>query len=151
MKKNVWMITLLFIVSSFSMKLVAEESLDALIKKCETMESVDMNVARTRNPETKEIIRETINIKFCKNPALLDEFVAVFKKNMDKAITANENRKGGQTFSMYFRFEEGKTYSLTLEEEGCVSISVITGHNSLSNSPSNIKTYTFPRQQNNSK
>ena len=127
MKKNVWMITLLFIVGGFSMNLVAQESLDALVKKCETMESVDMNIARTRDPKTKKIIRETIRIKFCKNPALENEFVAALKMDEVEATLANVNKKEGKTFSMLFRFENGRTYSLTREGEDCVSISIING------------------------
>ena len=139
MKKNVWIMTLLLIVSSFSMKLAAQENLDALVKKCETMESVDTNIMRTRNSETKKIERETINIKFCKNPALLNEFVTAFKKDAEKAVRANENRKGGRVISLYYQFENVR-YTLSQKDEECISISVITGQNV----PITTTTYSFP-------
>jgi site-specific DNA-adenine methylase len=93
---------LLFIVSSFSMKLSAQENLNALVKKCETMESVFINVVRTKNPQTKKIEKEIISINICKNPTLINEFVAAFKKDEEKATKVIESKNGGRTISLLY-------------------------------------------------
>jgi len=55
MKKNVFIIMLLFVMSIFSMELVAQENLNALVKKCETMSAVDVNVMSTKESGNKRI------------------------------------------------------------------------------------------------
>jgi len=125
MKKNVWIMTLLLIVSGFSVKLTAQENLDALVKKCATMESVDVDIMGSRNPETQKMEKKVIGISFCKNPTLLNEFVAAFKKDEEKAISMDERQRGGQIFNLLYKFEH-VTYFLSQNDKECISIKVLT-------------------------
>ena len=126
MKKNGWIMILLLIMGSFSMELMAQRNLEALVKKCETMESVNMNIVRIKDPKTKKMEREIISFTICENQALVNEFVAAFKKDEEKAIRAQEQREGGRTISLFYRFEDNSTYSLSQDPKGCTMISIIT-------------------------
>jgi len=128
MKKNGWIISLLLILSSFSMKLLAQEDLDALVKKCETMTSVDINAVRTRNAKTKELEREVISIKFNDNPALMDEFLSAFRSlKKDEAIQSTENRQGGVTLNLNYRFEDAAYLFSYIEKDKQVNINITKG------------------------
>ena len=129
MKRIGWMMTLLLIMSSFSMELIAQENLDALVKKCETMTSVTTSIVRSRDPKTKKVESEIITITVCKNPTLVNEFAAAFKKDEEKATKAIERREGGQVISLFYRFENGTSYTLSQGEEECTSISIIKKQN----------------------
>jgi len=117
MKRNGMIMMLLLIASSFSMKLAAQADFDALIKKCETMPSVDINIARSRSSISKELEREAISITIRDNPALVKEFLDLFAKiDETNAIQVTKNRKGGRAISLIYRFENA-TYSYIYNEE----------------------------------
>ena len=126
MRKNVCIITLLFILSSFSMKLVAQKDLDDLVEKCEAMTSVDMNVVRTRNPKTTELEREVINIRIKDNLALVDKFLSVLDKlDTTSAIHVAKNRQGGRIINLLYRFKDGSYAFSYNESEKSADISII--------------------------
>ena len=130
MKRNVWIMTLLLIVSSFSMELIAQDNLDALIKKCETMPSVDMNVVRRQNTQTKKLELQAVTINICDNIELVNEFTAAFKaifeKNKENVISTSEERKGGQIVSLSYIFEKSQyLISKQKDNENCTSISIM--------------------------
>jgi len=125
MKTKVWIMALLLIVSGFSMKLVAQENLNALVKKCETMPSVNMNIIRKKNTETKKLETKLINITINENPALVTEFLDAFKKDEANVLQSIEDKGAGKTNSLFYRFEN-VTYSFSPgENEGCATISVM--------------------------
>ena len=126
MKKNVLIMALLFITSSFSMNVFAQENIEALIKRCETIQSIDMTVISKQNPQTKKLEREMVSLTICENPSLVNEFVAVFEKDKEKAIRITENRKGGQITNSSYEFED-VTYiiSQTGNNKQCTSISIM--------------------------
>jgi hypothetical protein len=109
------------------------------------MTSVDISVVRTKNPQTKELEREMINITIKGDAALINEFVAAFKKDEKNAIKAIEDKKGGRIKSLFYTFEN-TTYSLTFgemdfsatgfynEKEGFASLSKITTSKEKNNS-----------------
>ena len=125
MKRN-GLIMMALIASCTSMTLLAQENLDALIKKCEALPSIDMSVTRTRNAQTKELEREIISFTIHDNPDLVNEFLTVFKKDEVNAITVNETKQGGRTKSLYYKFEKA-TYSFSLKDEKSVSITITRG------------------------
>jgi DNA integrity scanning protein DisA with diadenylate cyclase activity len=123
MKKNVCIMALLFIVSSFSVKLAAQENIEALLKKCETMPSVDMTVMSRQDPKTKKLERETVSLTICEDSKLVNEFIAVFEKDKDKATRVTENRKGGKIITLAYEFENVRySISQTRNKEQCISI-----------------------------
>ena len=126
MKKIGWIMTLLLIMSSFSVKLIAQKNLDALVKKCETMPSVNMEVIRQRNDQTKQLQLKIISIRINENPELVNEFLAAFKKDEDQVIQVIESKKGdGQNFSLFYKFES-VSYTISYgEKKEWASISAI--------------------------
>jgi len=134
MKRNVWIMMLLFIVSSFSMEIFAQENLNALVKKCETLPSVDMNVVRERNTQTNKLEAKVISITIKDNQALINEFLDAFKKDEENALNAIEKKQGGVVSSLFYKFKN-VSYSFSFGEqdfmgnkkqkEGCASVSVI--------------------------
>jgi len=127
MKRNVGIMALLFIMSSLSMKLVAQENLNALVKKCETMSSVDVNVVSERNAQTNKLEPKVINITIKNDQALVNEFLDAFKKDKENAKQVIENKRAGKTnYSFFYQFE-GVAYSFNSNEnnEGDASISVL--------------------------
>jgi hypothetical protein len=127
MKKTTLILTLLLMAGSFSTNLFAQTSLEALLKKCEAMTTIDMSLSRTRNAQTKELEQELISFTIRDNPALIGEFMSAFKKEEANAIQVSESRKGGQISSLYYIFENA-IYSLSYKEEGkTVGITITRG------------------------
>jgi len=125
MKKNVWIMMLLFIVSSFSMEIFAQENLNALVKKCETLPSVNMSIIRERNSQTNKLEPKIISIDIKDNKALINEFLDAFKKDEDKVVKVIENKNEGGGTNLFYRFEN-VSYSIDYgKEEGVASVSVI--------------------------
>ena len=127
MKRNVWIMTLLFLMSSFLMKLVAQENLDALVKKCETMTSVEMNYVYKKNSQTQKFEPAviTITISKDKDSTLIDEFLAALKKDEENATQLIESKQGGQKTSVFCKFKNASySFSFTSEDRSA-SISVI--------------------------
>ena len=111
MKKNVWIFMLLLIINSLSMEILAQENLDALIRKYETMSSVNIDRIRlnesakakkdgskltfrdngtvlsfneTENTWYKYTGSEVIKISFLNDTTLYKEFIAELKKYEEK-------------------------------------------------------------------
>ena len=104
MKKNVWILTLLLIVSSFSMRIFAQENINAVVKKYETSPSIAMDHVIERNPKTKKVEQETVLIKIT-DATLVNEFIAAINKDKEKAIKISENTSQGQLRQAVYQFE----------------------------------------------
>jgi len=112
MKRIGFIMTLFFIVSSFTARLAAQENLDALVKKCETMDSVDINYVRAKDEKTKKLETKIINITIKNNQALINQFLEAFKKDEINANNVIEDKKGGRIISLFYQFADD-TYSFT--------------------------------------
>lgn len=126
-KRNAWIAGMLLLAGSFSFDLMAQESLDALIKKCETIETIDINIVRNKDPKTKTKTRSIVNITIPArtNQTLIDEFVAAFKKEKDNTVREIENRKGGKVVNLHYQFEK-KVYTFNLGyDDGNAHVSII--------------------------
>ncbi|MDR2042431.1 MAG: DUF5024 domain-containing protein [Tannerella sp.] len=123
-----WMaVMVLLLVGGAWMGLAAQETIDALVKKCESLNDVNVSIMRNRDPETKEITKSivTIVIPAQSNQALIDGFVAAFQKEKENAEQEIENRKDGKMVNLFYRFKK-KTYSLTIDhDEKNVVVSII--------------------------
>jgi hypothetical protein len=106
MKKNVLITTVLLVISSFSVDIAAQENIEALIKKCvvETMDSVDINVARMKDKT------DITSIHIHSNSGLVNEFLEAFKKDEEKTSESIIQRKEGNV-KLNYKFED-ITYSL---------------------------------------
>jgi len=108
MKRLEWIMMWLFIVSYFPIKLVAQEHLDTLVKKCETKKmdgNVYVDVIYTKNEKTKkfEPTLSTLSIEF--NPTLINEFLDAVKKDEELALEKTETKVAGKTYKLFYSFE----------------------------------------------
>lgn len=124
MKTKSLLVTAILLIAGSLSGLSAQETLKALVKKCESMENVNVNMVRSRNKETKQLERNITTISFSNNQALVNEIVAAFEKDKDLADQEIENRSGGKVTNMFYRFGNA-SYSFSQNEEGGGSLSII--------------------------
>lgn len=115
MKKYVWITTIWLVISSFSVEIAAQENIAALIKKCETIDAVDMNVLRKKDTKTNEVQPVTTSITVRSNPVLSNEFLEAFKKDKEKASETVEQKREGNVF-LYYKFAD-TYYSFALQKK----------------------------------
>ena len=127
-KKTVVMI-LVLMAGFFSTQVLAQENIDALMKKCESMDNVDMDVVQQRDPSTKKLAQVIRNVNIKNNKALVDDFLKAFLADRENAIQAIDSKKGGKMIPSYYQFQIGKknvAYSISISNEGAnASIAMI--------------------------
>jgi hypothetical protein len=114
---------ILLITGSLSADLSAQETLKALVKKCESMDNVNTSVVRNRNKQTKKLEKEIISLNFSNNQALVNEFIAAFEKDKLMADKEIEGTNNGRK-TLFYRFGD-TSYSFSQLNEGSASVSVI--------------------------
>jgi len=137
--RNLVMAVLLLTASSLVTGALAQENIQALIKKCETMDVIDANIVRNKattptfetrttgisgnNIRTSVRLRQSsfaprsvINMTLKYSPSLEKEIVAAFRKDQDKAIHEVEQRKNGKVSHILYRFEDSE-YSFTIKND----------------------------------
>ncbi len=122
--KGIVISMLLLLIGSICAEVSAQENIEAVIRKCESMESVNMTVVRNRDPKTKKLQQTITSISIKNNPALVNELVAALKKDEPNATQAIDRKKNGKIVPQYYSFGS-ISYSFSLKEDGNASISVI--------------------------
>lgn len=116
--KHVILLTaLLFSIASIG-KIKAQENLNSLMQKCETMDNVNVEVLYNKNPKTKKAEKNITTVTFTEkdNPKLLEDFLAAFKKDREAAYKIIEDKKNGKVSPSFYRFSSGTTdITYTLE------------------------------------
>lgn len=125
MKTNRLMVVLVLLITGcFSMDLAAQETLKALVKKCETMKDVNVNIVRNKDKNTRKVTQVITSISFSDNDRLVKEILAAFQKDKNQADQEIENRTNGKVNNLFYRF--GSTsYSFSEGEDGAGSLSII--------------------------
>ncbi len=124
-KKSLILIAIMLIAGSISTEVFAQEAIKALVKKCENMQNVNINIVRSRNKDTKKLERVVKNISFSNDKILADEFIAAFEKDREMADKEIENMSNGKLDNLFYRFGNS-SYSFSYDKEGgSVSITVI--------------------------
>ena len=148
MKKNVCIIALLLIVSGFTMELVAQENIHAVLKKCENNKNVDITYTNEKKVPLTLIEdddplfgrHETYQVVIRGDEAtLIKEFEVAFKKDREKANKISESKKGGKLTAATYQFNR-VTYSfifLSKEESKTTTSARTNFSNSLRYSYSN--------------
>jgi hypothetical protein len=123
--KNVKLFVLCLIFSGFSLEISAQNHLDALIKKCETHKSVDMEVVKSKRKTEKDVEPKTVNIRITNDKKLVNEFLDAFKKDADNAEQVMfKKRKEDNKINYYQCRFENQTYTMVIKEEGNANITV---------------------------
>ena len=122
--KNVLAIAILLIIAGVNSDLMAQTTLKALVKKCESIENVEMNIARKKDRETLKIKQSITYIKIVSNKALVDEFIAAFEKDEPFAYEAIRSKEDGRMIPFHFKFK-GVTFNFGYTKPDEVSIHMI--------------------------
>jgi hypothetical protein len=117
-------VAILLLTGSLAADLSAQETLKALVKKCENMENVDINVVRKRDEKTRALERTVTSIRINNNQALVNEFIAAFEKDKEMADQEIENKSNGKIKNIHYRFGDA-SYSFSPGSNGSASITVI--------------------------
>jgi len=128
--KTKWAITLLALILTLgiSPQLFSQTNLNNLLKQCETKNTVDMNVVMDRNRETGEISRIVRNVTINNDKRLVDDFLAAFSRDKDKADKIIENIRGGRTIPSMYQFSDGEkriSYTFSLSDDSNATVTYI--------------------------
>jgi hypothetical protein len=121
---------ILLLAGSLMSHLSAQETLKALVKKCETLDAVEMHIIKNRNKETKELTRSVVTITIRNNEALVNEFIAAFKKDEDSATQVTERKQNGGKIVPFMYVFEDTQYSFNYTGKGNAIINVSVRNNS---------------------
>jgi len=110
-KRNV-LLAIVLIIGTFCNFTYAQSHIDAVIKKCETLESIEMNVVKNKREGNNE---EHISIRISNNPKLVEEFLNAFNKDGANADQSTTRRKDNREFIEY-RFNKS-VYSITVQNK----------------------------------
>lgn len=117
-------ILFLIVTGMFFMDLSAQEALKALVKRCESMKDVNVNIVKNKDKNTRKVRQVITSVSFKNNPGLVKDILDAFNKDKDMADQEIENRSNGRTNNLFYKF--GSTsYSFSENEEGAGSLSVI--------------------------
>ncbi len=120
MKTNFLLVAMLLVVfSMITLNANAQQNLNELTKKLETMDNVDMNSVQQRDPQTKKM-NQLIKNYTVYSKVLVDEIINAFAQDKKDAHTVIEDKKGGKVKSLFYRFMEGNkeiTYSFSTVED----------------------------------
>lgn len=114
-------VALIVIAGCFSATVSAQENLNALMKKCEAMDDVSLNVVQQRDPTTKKTTQVIRTVKFTNKKALVDDFLKAFQTDKNEAVQAIESKKHGKMVPSYYQFiDKNKqvSYSFKISEDG---------------------------------
>ncbi|GHS99370.1 hypothetical protein FACS189421_09690 [Bacteroidia bacterium] len=118
MKKNVLLVALLLIASSFSMESMAQKNLLDVVKKCEASDSetVSMNIIRNRNSE-KKVTNMVITIKISGNKELVNDFLEAAKKDEPDAVNSISKKVGKTTYPSHYEFDKGISFVFFVNDD----------------------------------
>jgi hypothetical protein len=123
MKKNVLVVALLLIVSSFSMEMMAQKNLENVVKKCESSDSeaVSMNIIRKRN-DKKQVTKVIITISISGNKELVNDFLEAAQKDEPDTVSSIGQKIGKKTYPSLYKFDNGVvfTFSMSKDDQGVV-------------------------------
>lgn len=117
--RNFILTAALLMTGSLAGDLLAQANLNALMKKCESMEKVNVDVIYDKDRKTKMPVKEVITITFSRkdNPKLLDEFLDAFRKDKESAYKVMESKIDGKVMPSFYRFAAGTSdISFSLED-----------------------------------
>ena len=117
--RNLILTVTLLMAGSWASNLMAQTNLNALMKKCESMEKVNVDVIYDKDRKTKKPVKEVITVTFSRkdNPKLLDEFLDAFRKEKEAAYKVMESKIDGKVMPSFYRFAVGTSdLSFSLED-----------------------------------
>ena len=113
-----------------TMGVMAQKNIDKIIQELEKRSDVSINSVTKRDPKTRKIV-SMVKTFTVKDPT--SRFIRAFEKDEEDAITAIKNLPKGRlntkdaqlTFIFHPTKDEKRTYSLTTDRNGVVTLSVV--------------------------
>ena len=78
-------LALCLLLSGFSMELMAQKNLEAVVQKCKSDKSVDKSIVTKRDPKTKELQKIISSFTIEDNPTLQQEVKTAFEQDKEDA------------------------------------------------------------------
>lgn len=122
-KKIILSMALLVVGTSIS-ELVAQEHLNALMKKCESLDNVSVEVIYNKDPKTKKPEKNVVSVTFYRqeNAKLLNDFLDAFKKDREAAYRVMEEKMNGKVMPSLYRFSGAGDLDITYTVEEVKSV-----------------------------
>ena len=117
--KRFIIMVILFITGGFFMNMSAQEALNAIAKKCETMDEIVTSVIKERDKVTKKLTRYVLSVEFKDNEMLKKEILSAFEKDKEMADKETKTYRNGLLSLVYVLGES--IYTFTEEENGTVT------------------------------
>ena len=98
-------LALCLLLSGFSMELMAQKNLEAVVQKCKSDKSVDKSIVTKRDPKTKELQKIISSFTIEDNPTLQQEVKTAFEQDKEDAYQVIENESNGN-MDYFIRFSK---------------------------------------------
>ena len=114
----------LLIAGASAGELVAQEHLNALMKKCESLDNVSVEVIYNKDPKTKKPEKNVVSVTFYRqeNAKLLNDFLDAFKKDREAAYRVMEKKLNGKVTPSMYRFSGAGDTDITYTVEEVTSV-----------------------------
>lgn len=114
----------LLIAGASAGELVAQEHLNALMKKCESLDNVSVEVIYNKDPKTKKPEKNVVSVTFYRqeNAKLLNDFLDAFKKDREVAYRVMEEKINGKVTPSLYRFSGAGDTDITYTVEEVKSV-----------------------------
>lgn len=114
----------LLIAGASAGELVAQEHLNALMKKCESLDNVSVEVIYNKDPKTKKPEKNVVSVTFYRqeNAKLLNDFLDAFKKDREAAYRVMEEKINGKVTPSLYRFSGAGDTDITYTVEEVTSV-----------------------------
>ena len=109
--RNLILSAVLLVAGTGANSLLAQKNLNALMKRCEAMDKVNVEVIYDKDRKTKKPVKEVVTITFSvkDNPKLLDEFLKAFQLDKEATYKVVETKANGKVMPSLYRFAVGTT------------------------------------------
>jgi hypothetical protein len=107
----------------------AQKNIEAMIQKCETSPSVNMEVIKKKNPDGKTQDIKIMSIWINSDKKLVDDFFSAFKKDEVDADDVTTRKEKGKEVSMTLKFSN-TSYYIRIQDEKNASIKIRNNSNS---------------------
>ena len=100
-------------------ELMAQEHLNALMKKCESLDNVSVEVIYNKDPKTKKPEKNVVSVTFYRqeNAKLLNDFLDAFKKDREVAYRVMEEKINGKVSPLLYRLSVAGDKDITYTVE----------------------------------
>ncbi|WP_459186897.1 DUF5024 domain-containing protein [Parabacteroides sp. APC149_11_2_Y6] len=114
----------LLIAGASAGELVAQEHLNALMKKCESLDNVSVEIIYNKDPKTKKPEKNVVSVTFYRqeNAKLLNDFLDAFKKDREVAYRVMEEKINGKVTPSLYRFSGAGDTDITYTVEEVKSV-----------------------------